>query len=97
MAGFTVAGSLDDTLYEVHVTGDPARPVIGSKRVAALVEQFTGETVLVTPSGPAYTVSPGDEKSILALLSAHTKVTRTGDMGQTVPSLVDPPQVGVIR
>lgn len=94
---FTVAGSLDGTLYEVEVTGDPARPVVGSKRVKGLVRQFEGETVLATPVGPAYVVKPGDEASILALLCDRTKVMQVGTMGQTVPALVDDPQDAVIR
>lgn len=84
--GFTVAGSLDDALYEVEVTGDAGDPVVGSRRVRVLVEQYAGETVLVTPKGPAYTVDPADEASVLALLSAHTRVTRVGD---GAPVLID--------
>lgn len=85
MSSFTVSGNLDDTLYEVAVTGDTDRPVVGSKRVAALVDQNIGETVLATPNGPAYTVSGSDQRSILALLSSKTKVTSvSGD----APSLV---------
>ena len=91
---FTVAGTLDNTLYEVEVTGDPRRPVVGSKRVAALVEQYAGETVLATPVGPAYTVDGADEASVLALLVAHSNVREVGD---DAPTLVDPPEPGVIR
>lgn len=87
MSGFTVAGTLDGALYEVQVTGDKDRPVVGSKRVTGLVRQNVGETVLVTPVGPAYVVDPADPASVLALLSSHTKVSRvTGD----APRLVDP-------
>lgn len=95
--GFTVAGSLDDTLYEVEVTGDSARPVVGSKRVAGLVRQHEGDTVLATPVGPAYVVKGSDPKSILALLVTHTTVDQVGRDGDTVPSLVDPTPDGVIR
>lgn len=86
MAGFTVAGILDDTLYEVEVTGEESRPVVGSKRVDALVRQHTGSVVLATPAGPRYTVDPADAKSILALLSTETKVRRVSD---GAPSLLD--------
>lgn len=94
MSGFTVAGSLDDTLYEVQVTGDPARPVAGSKRVAALCEQYEGRTVLATPTGPAYKVTGGDPQSVLALLSTHTRVRHVSD---DAPALVDPAEPGVIH
>lgn len=93
MSGFTVAGVLDDTLYEVQVTGDAGRPVVGSKRVGRLVEQWAGETVLVTPVGPAYTVDPGDQASVLALLSAKTAVRSVGD---GAPPLVDPRPDGAV-
>lgn len=83
---FTVAGVLDDTLYEVEVTGDPAQPAVGSRRVAALIAHETGETVMATPVGPAYVVSPGNATSILALLTTATKVTRvSGDAPSLVP------------
>lgn len=94
MMGFTVAGSLDGALYEVEVTGKAAAPTVGSRRVAALVEQFAGEKVLVTPAGPAYTVAPGDAESVLALLSAETNVTR---VGEGAPELVDPLPDGAVR
>lgn len=93
-AGFTVAGSLDGTLYEVQVTGDPATPVVGSKRVARLVEQWTGETVMVTPVGPAYDVDPGDPASVLALLAAKTRVRWASD---GAPVLVEPLREGHVR
>lgn len=86
MSGFTVAGVLDDTLYEVEVTGRKDQPVVGSKRVAALVQQDTGTTVLATPGGPRYTVDPGDPASVLCLLSTKTKVT---SVGEGAPRLVD--------
>lgn len=79
-----VAGVLDRTLYEVELTGDPRDPVVGSKRIRGLVRQHLGETVLVTPVGPAYTVAADDVESLLALLSAHTKVTRVSDGAPTL-------------
>ena len=84
--GFRVAGALDGALYEVEVTGDADTPVVGSRRVTELVQQYAGMTVLVTPAGPAYKVRPGDPASVLALLSSHTKVTR---VGEGAPALVD--------
>lgn len=92
--GFTVAGVLDATLYEVQVTGDASRPVVGSKRVARLVEQWEGETVLVTPAGPAYDVDPGDPASVLALLSAKTDIRWADDHA---PVLVEPLPAGGMR
>ena len=97
MSGFTVAGVLDNTLYEVKVTGNKADPVVGSKRVRILLRQYTGEKVMVTPVGPTYTVDPADPESILALLSARTRITRTGGDDEDVPRLVDPPVEGVVR
>lgn len=94
MSTFRVAGKLDDTLYEVVVTGDASSPVVGSRRVAALVEQYTGRTVLATPTGPAYKVDPKDRASVLALLHAHTEVRR---VGSEAPKLVEPPTVGAVR
>lgn len=76
---FTVAGVLDDTMYEVEVTGSKSAPIVGSKRVAALVGQFDGQSVKASPAGPTYTVDGGDPKSVLALLSTQTKVSRIGD------------------
>ncbi len=93
MSGFRVAGSLDGVLYEVEVTGEAARPTVGSKRISTLVDQYEGETVLVTPVGPAYVVAGSDGASVLALLSAHTKVRRVSD---DAPQLVEPrPEGGV--
>lgn len=91
--GFKVAGVLDGTLYEVEVTGDATSPVVGSARVRALVAQFTGETVLVTPVGPAYDVDPGDAASVLALLCEQTKVKWVSD---DAPRLVDPRPAGAV-
>lgn len=85
MSSFTVSGMLDDTLYEVAVTGEADRPTAGSKRVAALVDQHLGETVLATPNGPAYVVAGSDPKSVLALLSTKTQVQR---VSPDAPSLV---------
>lgn len=90
---FTVTGVLDGTLYEVQVTGDPESPVVGSKRVARLVEQYDGETVLATPVGPAYVVSPGDATSVLCLLTAQTQVRSVSD---DAPKLIEPRPVGVV-
>jgi hypothetical protein len=93
MSGFRVAGTLDDALYEVEVTGRKSRPVVGSKRVAGLVRQHEGDTVLVTPVGPAYVVDGADPASVLALLSSHTQVSRVSD---DAPQLVDPRPVDAV-
>jgi hypothetical protein len=87
MSGFRVAGTLDGVLYEVEVTGRKSRPTVGSKRVAGLVRQHEGDTVLVTPVGPAYVVDGEKPETVLALLSAHTQVHRVSD---DAPQLVDP-------
>lgn len=86
MSSFRVSGTLDGVLYEVEVTGEKSQPVVGSKRIATLVRQHEGETVLVTPQGPAYDVDGSDGASVLALLSAHTKVRRVSD---DAPQLVE--------
>lgn len=79
MAGFNVAGMIDGCMYEVRVTGNKTAPVVGSKRVKALVEQAQGRRVLVTPQGPAYEVDGADPASVLALLSNATIVRWVGD------------------
>lgn len=89
--GFRVAGVLDGALYEVEVTGDAAKPVVGSKRVRALVTQFTGETVLATPVGPSYIVRADDASSVLALLVSQTKIRW---VGEGAPKLVEPRPAG---
>ncbi len=76
---FTVAGVLDDTLYEVEVTGQAGQPVAGSKKIAAMVSLETGSWVDATPQGPRYKVDPTDPASILCLLHAKTRVTRVGN------------------
>ena len=71
-----VVGVLDNAIYEVVVTGRKAKPVVGSKQVAALVEQNIGRTILATPAGPAHVVDPANIASIVALLSTATQVRR---------------------
>lgn len=72
---FTVTGSFDDgATYTVQVTGRADRPVIGSYRVAALVELHLGEKVLLYPPGPLVAVAGDDGASVLAVLREHTNV-----------------------
>lgn len=82
---FTVSGVLDGVVYEVRVTGKASDPVQGSKRVRALVRQWSGRHVRISPVGPVYTVNPGDEKSILALLATQTRIL---EVGEGAPKLV---------
>ncbi|MGW3626272.1 hypothetical protein [Streptomyces sp. NPDC000880] len=76
---FTVTGTFDDgSAYQVRVTGQPDRPVIGSRRAAALVELHNGRLLSLSPTGPVREVSPADEESILAVLQEYTRVVETG-------------------
>ncbi|MFD7334915.1 hypothetical protein ACFV98_02780 [Streptomyces violascens] len=71
----TVTGRFDDgSAYRVQVTGDTNRPVIGSARVAALVELHVGESILLTPTGPLRTVIGDDEKAVLAVLRRYSNI-----------------------
>ncbi|MGW0757159.1 hypothetical protein ACWD1Y_11825 [Streptomyces sp. NPDC002814] len=70
-----VIGTLEDgAAYHVEVTGRADRPVAGSRRVRALVEQYTGTPVLLGPLGPQRTLEPTDTAAVLAVLRAHTRV-----------------------
>ncbi|MGA5411578.1 hypothetical protein ACPCSC_30525 [Streptomyces lavendulocolor] len=70
-----VIGTLDDgAAYHVEITGRGDRPVTGSRRVRALVEQCTGQPVLLGPLGPRRTLEPTDSTAVLALLRDRTTV-----------------------
>ncbi|MET9528244.1 hypothetical protein [Streptomyces coeruleorubidus] len=70
-----VIGTLEDgAAYHVEVTGREDRPVTGSRRVRALVEQCAGQPVLLGPLGPQRTLEPTDTDAVLAVLRAHTRV-----------------------
>ncbi|MER7759453.1 hypothetical protein [Streptomyces sp. NPDC097619] len=67
-----VTGTWDDgTAYDVQIT-DGA--VTGSRRIRALVGQFTGKPVLLGPLGPQRPVSVTDGATVLGLLRRHTTV-----------------------
>ncbi|GGW95121.1 hypothetical protein [Streptomyces noursei] len=71
----TVTGRFDDgSAYQVQVTGDADRPVVGSARAAALIELHTGESVPLNPLGPLRTVAGDDAETVLALLRRYTDV-----------------------
>ncbi|MFP3991008.1 hypothetical protein U9R90_26780 [Streptomyces sp. E11-3] len=71
----TVTGTFDDgSAYQVQITGDPDRPVIGSTRAAALVELHAGESIPLTPTGPLRTLAGGDEDAVLAALRQYSNV-----------------------
>ncbi|WP_413100899.1 hypothetical protein [Streptomyces sp. Inha503] len=75
----TVTGRFDDgSAYQVQVTGDADRPVVGSVRAAALVELHTGESIALTPTGPLRTVAGDDEKAVLAVLRRYTNIIDKG-------------------
>ncbi|MEU8540896.1 hypothetical protein AB0C52_13065 [Streptomyces sp. NPDC048717] len=64
----------DGSAYQVRITGDAERPVVGSVRAASLVELHTGEPVLLSPTGPRRTVAGDDVQSVRAVLLRHTSV-----------------------
>jgi hypothetical protein len=73
--GMRIIGTLDDgAAYNVEVTGRGDRPVVGSRRVRALVEQHTGQPVLLGPLGPQRMLEPTDTDAVLALLRDRTRV-----------------------
>jgi len=88
---FQVTGILDDTPYEVQV-GDDGQ-VHGSRRVAALLEQYGGQDVPVTPAGPVVEVGK-TPRGVLACLLAKTRVVAVdGD----APRLTPPRRVGSVH
>lgn len=71
----TVTGRFDDgSAYQVQVTGDRARPVVGSTRAAALVALRTGESIKLTPAGPLRVVAGDDEAAVVAVLRRYTEI-----------------------
>ncbi|MFF4276137.1 hypothetical protein [Streptomyces sp. NPDC001536] len=72
-------GVLEDGCpYQVEITGRADRPVIGSARIRALVEQYTGKPVLLSPVGPRRELDPGDPQAVLALLRQRTHLVEQG-------------------
>lgn len=70
-----VIGTLEDgAAYDVKVTGREDRPVTGSRRVRTLVDQCTGQPVLLGPLGPRRTLEGTDTAAVLALLRDKTRV-----------------------
>ncbi|MGC5042488.1 hypothetical protein ACLQ16_04125 [Streptomyces albidoflavus] len=75
----TVTGRFDDgSAYQVQVTGDADRPVVGSARAAALVELHAGRSIPLTPTGPLRVVAGEDEEAVLAMLRRYTDVVEKG-------------------
>lgn len=87
-------GTLDGAAFDVTLTGRRGAPVVGSKRVRALVDAAvrSGRTVLAGPTGPRVKVDPADPVSILHLLAQETDLTAT--TGAPEPATE---AVGVIR
>ncbi|WP_433860161.1 hypothetical protein [Streptomyces kronopolitis] len=70
-----VTGTLDDGAgYQVEVTGREEQPIVGSRRVRALVEQCVGQPILLGPLGPQRDLEATDTAAVLALLRQHTTV-----------------------
>jgi hypothetical protein len=84
---FTVTGSLDGTAYTCTVPDDG--PPTGSGRIVAALTSWVGDTVLASPTGPAYVVDLGDPDSVWCALSTRTAVTLTeGDVPDLLPAMV---------
>lgn len=77
-----VEGVYQGTPYDVKV-GDGG--VSGSKKIARLVQLYTGRQVPAGPTGPMVTVSPSDTVSVLALLGHKTAVTVVEDAPSARP------------
>ncbi|MFG2141845.1 hypothetical protein [Streptomyces sp. NPDC048650] len=74
----TVTGTFDDgSAYQVQVTGDADRPVVGSTRAAALVQLHLGESIPLTPTGPLLTAAGDDQHAVLAVLRRYSRVLGT--------------------
>ncbi|WP_167162969.1 hypothetical protein [Streptomyces sp. MBT27] len=70
-----VTGFLEDgSPYQVQITGQADRPVIGSARIRALVEQYKGTPVLLGRLGPRRDLDPADSQAVLALLRQRTRL-----------------------
>ncbi|NML55163.1 hypothetical protein HHL19_35445 [Streptomyces sp. R302] len=80
----TVTGVFDDgAAYRVQITGRADRPVIGSRRAAALIELHMGERIALSPAGPMKVVSGDDTKAVLEVLRRSTNVINS--MGAAAP------------
>ncbi|MFG2986244.1 hypothetical protein ACGFYQ_34170 [Streptomyces sp. NPDC048258] len=87
---FTVTGTFDDgAAYAVQITGRAVRPVIGSRRIAALVELHQGRRMPLSATGPLRMVDPEDEASVLAVLREFTSVV---DEGAGAPRRAEAPR-----
>ncbi|MFE3139644.1 hypothetical protein [Streptomyces scopuliridis] len=76
----TVTGHFDDgSVYQVQVIGEADRPVIGSARMAALVDLHVVESIPLTPTGPLRTVAGDDVATVLAVVHRYTRVLRTAE------------------
>ncbi|MDI3407669.1 hypothetical protein [Streptomyces cavernicola] len=78
----TVTGRFDDgSAYQVQITGDAVRPVVGSTRAAALFELHLGESIPLSPTGPLRTVAGNDEEAVLAVLHRYSNVLESRRSG----------------
>lgn len=78
---FTVTGYADGVAYGVAVDADEATDnedafglVTGNPAVLSLLAAHEGDTLDVTPTGPAYRLDRGDPESVLGALHALTEV-----------------------
>ncbi|WP_399935013.1 hypothetical protein [Streptomyces kanamyceticus] len=71
----TVTGRFDGgSTYEVQITGDAHRPVIGAIRAAALVKLHAGQPISLTPTDPLRVAFGDDVGAVLAVLRHCTSV-----------------------
>lgn len=80
---FSVLGSFEGIAYKVVVDGDSVTP---TPRIGRMLEVWSGEQTLATPTGPAYKVDPDDPVSVYVVLLERTEVTAvTGDPPRVIP------------
>jgi hypothetical protein len=86
---FTVLGSVNGVAYRLDV-GATRDEHAGSPAALATLQGAEGQTVLATPTGPAYELNLDDPASVLAALMALTDVVSVGDGAPAILPAVDP-------
>ncbi|HET9656130.1 MAG TPA: hypothetical protein VFP72_12295 [Kineosporiaceae bacterium] len=69
-----IRGVVDGVPFDVEVTGDPASPTVGSRRVAALLASRAGSRARVGPTEPAPGGESTEVRRVLAVLAEHGQV-----------------------
>ena len=87
---FTVEGYREGIPYRVTIEDTPDRTgqvLAGSFALRAEIESHRGSRVLVSPTGPSYSVDPADPESVLAYLTSKTRVLNvSGEAPDILPS-----------